>query len=168
MRFVVLQAHPQTDCLNVALLDRMVEALKASGHEVQVVRLAQGETISALNIVGAEGLILVYPTWWGGLPAPLLGWVQKEVVDWIDGTAETATSPLRTVKHLIAVTTHGSPKRVNWLQGQPGFQLLRRSIARLCAPGTRLRWLALYGLDQRSDERITAFIDRSAEQLARL
>ncbi len=166
---MLLQSHPQpSDCLNVTLFNRVVDALKGSGHEVDVVRIAQGESISALSVVGAEGLILVYPTWWGGLPAPLLGWVQRELCDWIDGTAEAAASPLRTVRHLIAVTTHGSPKRVNWLQGQPGHQLLHRTITRLCAPRTKLRWLALYGLDQRSTESISAFVDRTAKELAKL
>ncbi|MCY4279144.1 MAG: NAD(P)H-dependent oxidoreductase [Acidimicrobiaceae bacterium] len=169
MRCVMLQAHPQsTGCLNVALLHRLAGILKASGHDVEVVRIAQGESISALDVAGAESLILVYPTWWGGLPAPLLGWFQRELLDWIDGPADAATSPLRTVRHLVAVTTHGSPRRVNWLQGQPGLQLLKRTVARLCAPGTRLRWLALYGLDQSSAERVAAFIDSTVAELSQL
>lgn len=166
MRFVVLHAHPQQDCLNVAVRDRLVETLKGAGHEVLVVRLTQGESIDGLSLVGAEGLVFVYPTWWGGLPAPMLGWVQRELVAWIDGTADPATSPLRTVRHLVAVTTHGSSSRVNWLQGEPGRQLLRRTVAGLCAPGTKLRWVALYGVDQRAPAEMTAFVDRAVQEVA--
>ena len=166
MRFVVLHAHPLEDCLNVALRDRVVETLERAGHEVQVVRLTQGEWIDGVSVVGAEGLVFVYPTWWGGLPAPLLSWVQRELVAWIDGTADPTTSPLRTVRHLLAVTTHGSTSWVNRLQGEPGRQLLRRSIARLCASGTRLRWVSLYGVDQCSPAEISAFVDRAASELA--
>ena len=166
VRFVVLQAHPQPECLNVALRDRVVETLERAGHDVELVRLTQGEWIDGVSVSGAEGLVLVYPTWWGGLPAPMLSWVQRELAAWLDGSADRATSPLRTVRHLIAVTTHGSPKWTNWLQGEPGRQLLRRTIARFCAPGTRLRWVALYGLDQHGPEEITAFVERTASELA--
>ncbi|MYH92198.1 MAG: hypothetical protein F4126_00620 [Acidimicrobiaceae bacterium] len=166
VRFVVLHAHPQQDCLNVVLRDRVVETLERAGHDVQVVRLTQGESIDGVSVVGAQGLVLVYPTWWGGLPAPMLGWVQRELGAWIDGAADLATSPLRTVRHLVAVTTHGSTRWVNWLQGEPGRHLLGRSVARLCAPGTRLRWVALYGVDQRSPAEVSAFVDGAAAEVA--
>ncbi len=142
----------------------MAEALAAEGHQVNVVRITQGEWIEGVSLAGAEGLVLVYPTWWGGLPAPLLGWVQAELAPWIDGRAEPATSPLRTVRHLAAVTTHGSPRRINWMQGEPGRQLLKRSVTRLCSPGTRLRWVALYGIDQCEPDQINAFLDHAASE----
>ena len=166
MRFVVLHAHPQQDCLNVALRDQVVQTLESDGHDVQVVRLTQGEWIDGVSVVGADGLVFVYPTWWGGLPAPMLGWVQRELAAWIDGSADLATSPLRTVRHLVAVTTHGSTSWVNRLQGEPGRHLLRRSVARLCASGTRLRWVALYGVDQRTPAEVSSFVDRAASELA--
>ena len=168
MRFVVLHAHPLEDCLNVVLRDRLVGELEAAGHEVQLVRVTQGEWIDGLNVVGADGLVFVYPTWWGGLPAPLLRWVQEELAAWIDGAADRSTSPLRNVRHLLAVTTHGSTSWVNRLQGEPGRQLLKRSVARLCAPGTRLRWLAFYGIDQHGETEISAFVDRVAAEMAGL
>lgn len=168
MRFVVLHAHPLEDCLNVVLRDRTAEALTAAGHEVEVVRVTQGEWIDGASLAGAEGLVLVYPTWWGGLPAPLLGWVQSELAPWIDGSAEPTTSPLRTVRRLVAVTTHGSVRRINWLQGEPGRQLLKRSVARLCAPGTKLRWISLYGIDQCEPQQIAAFVDEAVSEVAAL
>ncbi len=166
MRFVVLQSHPLQDCLNTVLRDRVVAALETAGHEVQIVRLAQGEWIAGASLAGAGGLVCVYPTWWGGLPAPLLRWVQEELAAWIDGAAEPAGSPLRTVRHFVAVTTHGSTGWVNRLQGEPGRHLLKRSVARLCAPGTRLRWLGLYGVDRRTTAEISAFVDRVAIEMA--
>ena len=166
VRFVVLHAHPLEDSLNVALRDRVVATLEGAGHDVRVVRLTQGEWIDGVSVAGAEGLVLVYPTWWGGLPAPLLHWVQRELIEWIDGHADLTTSPLRTVRHLVAVTTHGSTSWVNRLQGEPGRQLLGRSVARLCAPGTKLRWVSLYGIDQCSPADISAFIERAGTETA--
>ena len=163
---MVLHAHPQEDCLNVVLRERVAGTLEGAGHEVQVVRLTQGESIDGVSVAGADGLVFVYPTWWGGLPAPMLEWVQSELVAWIDGASDLSTSPLRTVRHLVAVTTHGSSSWVNRLQGEPGRHLLRRSIARLCAPGTKLRWVALYGLDQSSPAEVSAFVDRAAAEMS--
>ena len=168
MRFVVVHAHPMEDCLNVVLLDRVLKAIEGAGCEADVVRLTQGEWIGRADLTGAEGLVLVYPTWWGGLPAPMLGWVQRELADWIDGRAERASSPLRTVRRFAAVTTHGSSRWVNRLQGEPGLNLLKRSVAGLCAAGTKLRWVALYGVDRRSDDEISAFLDRAAARVAAL
>ena len=152
--------------MNVVLRNRVAETLERAGHDVRIVRLTQGESIDGAGVSGAEGLVFVYPTWWGGLPAPMLNWVQRELAAWIDGAADRATSPLRTVRHLVAVTTHGSSNWVNRLQGEPGRHLLRRSIARLCAPGTRLRWVALYGVDQSSPAEVAAFVDRAATEMA--
>ena len=168
MRFVVLHAHPLEDCLNVVLRDRVVGGLERAGHRVEVVRLTQGEWIDGLSIVGADGLVFVYPTWWGGLPAPMLAWVQQELVAWIDGAADRVNSPLRTVRHLVAVTTHGSSIWVNRLQGEPGRGLLKRTVSRLCAPGTRLRWLAIYGIDQVGLAEIEAFIGRVGTEVSAL
>ena len=168
VRFVVLQAHPLEDCLNVVLRDRVVAGLAAGGHAVELVRITQGEWIEGLRIVGADGLVFVYPTWWGGLPAPMLRWVQDELGAWIDGAADPASSPLRTVRHLVAVTTHGSTSWVNRLQGEPGRQLLKRTVARLCAPAASLRWLALYGIDQRGEAEVTAFVERVAAEMSGL
>ena len=164
----MLHAHPLEDCLNVALRERVAEALAAAGHQVNVVRITQGEWIDGVGLAGAEGLVFVYPTWWGGLPAPLLGWLQAELAPWIDGGADPGMSPLRTVRRLVAVTTHGSPRRINWLQGEPGRQLLRRSVARLCFPGTRLRWVALYGIDQCEPRQVNAFLDQAASEASEL
>ena len=165
---MVLHAHPLKDCLSASLLDRVVKALRDGGHQAEVVRLTQGEWINGPSLAGAEGLVFVYPTWWGGLPAPMLRWAQVELGAWIDGHAEMRTSPLRTVRRLAAVTTHGSPRRVNWLQGEPGRHLLKRSVARLCAPGTKLKWVAMYGVDQSEDSQIAAFVEHAASEASAL
>ena len=88
----MLHAHPQQDCLNAALRDRVVETLERADHEVQLVRLTQGEWIDGLSVAGADGWCssthLV-----GRRPAPMLSWVQRELAAWIDGPADSATSP---------------------------------------------------------------------------
>ncbi len=166
MRFVVLHAHPLEECLSATLRDRVSQSLVDAGCEVTVVRITQGEWISADQLADAEGLVLVYPTWWGGLPAPLLNWVQRELAPWIDGAASRASSPLRNIGSFAAVTTHGSTRWVNRLQGEPGLQLLKRSVAPLCAPGTKLRWVALYNIDRCNQQQINTFITTAQARIS--
>ena len=168
MRFVVLHAHPVDESYSAALRDCAVGALAAAGHSVDLIRLAHGEWIRGDDLRGAEGLLLVYPTWWGGLPSPMLDWVQRELSPWIDGDADPAESPLRDVRSLAVVTTHGSSRWINRIQGEPGRQLLGRSVSRLCRPGTDLRWIALYKLDRLGQGELTDFIDRVGREVAQL
>ncbi len=158
MRFAVLHAHPLDESLSATLREQVVETLKSAGHEVNLVRLTQGDWIDTDELESCEGLIFVYPTWWGGLPAPMLHWVQVVLAPWIDHGAPKQTSPLRNVKALVAVTTHGSTRWVNRLQGEPGLQLLKRTIRKLCAPRTKLRWIAHYNIDRSTENEIAAFI----------
>jgi putative NADPH-quinone reductase len=61
--------------------------------------------------------------------------------------ANTIRPRLTNIKRLIAVTTHGSSKLVNALQGEPGKRTISRSIRVMCNKFCRARWIALYGLD---------------------
>jgi putative NADPH-quinone reductase len=160
MRAVVLQCHPLRSSYNEAMLECTLRGLEAGGATPEVHRLAEGADPAAGEIVGAELLVLVHPTWWGGLPAPLLGWVQRHLGPWIDAGAPADTSPLRTVRELVSVTSHGSSQLINRVQGEGGRQLVRRSILPLCAPGARHHWISLYKLDRLDRADLEAFLDR--------
>ena len=106
----------------------------------------------ARRLRAAEALVLVHPTWWGGQPAILKGWFDRV---WAAGVAFTlvpgSTRPragLRNLRRLVVVTTHGSSKWTNALQGEPGKHLVGRGLRPLCHPLARTRWIALYGLDR--------------------
>ncbi|MFN3219979.1 MAG: hypothetical protein ACE367_26105 [Acidimicrobiales bacterium] len=149
MRTVVVQAHPLDDSCNAALLDAVVSGLEAAGTVPEVYRVADGGGPDAAGLAGLERLVLVYPTWWGGLPASLLDWVRGLV---IDGVA------LPSVTELVVVTTCGSSRLLNTIQGEWGKRYLERRLAPRCASGTKLEWLALYKIDRQSRDEITAFI----------
>lgn len=154
MRTVVVQAHPLDDSCNAALLAAVVSGLEASGTAPQVHRVAHTAGPDAAALVGVERLVLVYPTWWGGLPASLLDWVRGLVVDDVS---------LSSVTEFVAVTTCGSTRLLNSVQGEWGKRYLERRIAPRCAPGTKLEWLALYKIDRQPQHQITAFV-RSVER----
>lgn len=99
-----------------------------------------------------DTLILVYPTWWSGQPAVLKGWFDRVLMNgvaWTLPEGKARLSPMLTnVRRLIVVTTHGSPKWVNMLQGEPGKRTAFRSVRLMFHFRTRCTWAAVYGMDK--------------------
>ncbi len=185
-------AHPLPDSFGAALRDAAATALREAGHDVRIRDLyAEGfdPVLSAEahrahlaapdskpEIAGevellrwAESLVFVYPTWWGGQPAILKGWFDRVLVlgvayDLVPG-AGRITPRLRQIRRISVVTTHGSSKWVNALQGEPGKRALLRGLRSLCHPLTRTRWIALYGLDRASLAEREQFIRRVKRRL---
>ncbi len=171
MRVLLLHAHPLEDSFSAALRDRAVETLDRDDHEVTVVRLGAGDDAGpgVEGLTDISALVLVYPTWWGSQPAPLLGWIQRVIGPWIDESDRgLGESPLRTVEKLIVITSHGSSRLINGVQGEPGRHLLKRSVLPLCAPRAEFRWISLYRLDQLEPSQLVDFIDRVGEELTGL
>ena len=54
------------------------------------------------------------------------------------------------------------------LQGEAGKRVLFRSFRVLCHPLARCTWIALYGVDGASPERVGAFLDRVERRMCRL
>ena len=73
-------------------------------------------------------------------------------------SGDPATSPLRSVQRLTVVTSHGSSKLVNVLQGEPGRQLWKRTVLGLCAPNAAFDWISLYKIDRLDLEARRAFL----------
>jgi putative NADPH-quinone reductase len=124
------------------------------------------------DLTWCEALVLVYPTWWAGQPAMLKGWFDRVLVQgvaWELPPGANRLSPLlRNVRRIVAVTTHGSPKRINALEGETGKRIVTRSIRVLCNVRCRTTWIACYGVDRLSAEGRSAFLERVERKLARL
>jgi putative NADPH-quinone reductase len=191
---LVVHCHPVADSLGAAARDRVLAGLARGRHDARVIDLyaegfqpvlsrteweAQREPLSskpadvhrhAEALRWAQALVLVYPTWWGGQPAMLKGWIDRV---WVEGVAYTLPPGadrirplLRNLRRLVVVTTHGSPKRVNVLQGEPGKRVVLRQLRALCRRRGRGRWIALYGVDQADEARRRAFLDRVEHRLS--
>lgn len=161
MTTLVVQAHPLEDSYSAALLGAVVEGLGAVVEGLvapRVVRIAEGDDLTAESFAGARSLVAVYPTWWGSLPASLLAGLNDVIGPWVDGPEPAATSPLATLTSITVVTTHGSSKLVNRLQGEPGLQLWKRTVLPLCAPGATFSWRSLYKLDRATESDRTNFL----------
>ncbi len=129
----------------------------------------------AARLRSADALVLVYPTWWGAQPAIMKGWLDRV---WVEGVAFTFRADgrrtrheLRRIRHLVAITTHGSPKRINAVEGESGKRLVLRQLRAACHPRVRTRWIASYGIDQ-SDEagrrRFLEHVERAMTDLERV
>ncbi len=104
MLALVVVAHPSIDSYCHALAARAETGLLAAGHEVMVLdlyALGFGTAMTpeereayhgdspildplvaghAALVQRTEAIVFVYPTWWGGLPAILKGWLERVMV----------------------------------------------------------------------------------------
>jgi len=151
---LVVQAHPAEQSYNAALLDVVVSQLPSAA----VIRLGQEDALTAETFAGVTNLVVVYPTWWGSVPAALLGPLSEILGPWVDGNEPVDTSPLRSVEKVNVVTTHGSSRLINQLQGEPGRQLWKRVVLPRCAPGATFAWKSLYKMDRLNDQERRSFL----------
>ena len=115
----------------------------------------------------ADALLLIYPTWWYGLPAMLKGWLDRV---WVPGVAfrlsPGAIQPSLTNIHRIGVvTTYGSPNWLLWFIGWPDRRMIGRGLRRLCAQRCRLDWLGLTNIDNRTTAERQAFLTKVQKRL---
>ena len=164
MSALIIHAHPVPDSLNRALFIAAQEGLTAGDDRPAAASLCDGDDPTGADLADVDTLAFVYPTWWGGPPSILLDWVGRRLGPWIDSTP-TEPSPLTSVRDLVAITTHGSPRMLNVLTGEPGRRLFGRSVRGLCAPDCRWHWLAYYGIDAENAETRTAFVSGLPDQL---
>lgn len=193
MHVLVVYCHPRADSFSAALRDAAVEGLATGGHTVEIVDLyAEGfdpvlpanqrgayfEEMSNQSGLGkqiealrrAEGLLLVYPTWWLGMPAMLKGWFDRI---WLPGVAfrlggRKVLEPLLTgIRRIGVVTTYGSPWWLLWWAGWPDRRVVRRGFRPLCAPNCRVEWMAMTDMDRASSVRLTGFVAEVRQKLAR-
>lgn len=194
MRILVVYAHPLADSYAAALCRAVVETLGKRGHAIDVCDLyeegfdpvlsagerraydksPENEAAVAAHVERlrrSDGIILVFPSWWYGMPAILKGYFDRV---WLPGVAfefgPGAIRPVLTNIRLFGVvTTSGAPEWFTRIYvGDPSRRVLMRGLARLLAPRSERIWLSLYGIDTATPARREAFIERVRARLARI
>lgn len=198
MKVLVVHCHPDAVSFVASARDRVLRALDRGGHVVRVTDLyvegfdpcfdehdrrthLQPGTAPELqhhadDLRWCDALVLVYPTWWSGQPAMLKGWIDRV---WANGVAWSMPTSLptgsnrlrpllRNVRRIVVVTTHGSSKLINSLQGEGGKRVVTRALRSLCSRRCRTTWVAMYGVDTSTAEQRRAFLDRVERRLAAL
>ena len=195
MRVYAVYCHPDPSSFTSVVRQRAVDTLRTAGHEVRSSDLyADGfePTMSATEVseyldarppspeissycdslTWCEALVLVYPTWWSGQPAMLTGWLDRVLVRgvaWeLSESGSRVTGRLGNVRRLVTITTHGSPRYINLLEGETGRRVIGRALRVLCHSRARTIWLSLYNIDRATAEQRHAFLDRVERRLQRL
>jgi putative NADPH-quinone reductase len=183
----VVYCHPDPASFTAALRDRAVDGLRNAGYEVRVSDLYADEFEPAMsrqerlnhktpharhpdvarycdNLRWCDTLVFVYPTWWSGQPAMLVGWLDRVLlrgVAWeLPEGATRVTAGLTNVHRLVAITAHGSSKFLNVVEGETGRRVVGRAVRVLCHRFARTTWLALYDIDRSSAAERQKFLDR--------
>ncbi len=193
MRVLVVHSHPDPESYNASLCRTTMETLASAGHEVRLIDLyaegfdpvlsreawrayedaarnAEGVESHVEALRWCEALVLVYPTWWYGLPAMLKGWLDRV---WNPGVAFILTRDgpiqpaLRHIRKFGVVTTCGAPWWLTQLVGAPGRNLLLRGCRILMAKGCRTLFLAHYRMDESTPETRARFRARVERAMAR-
>ena len=192
MRCLIVTAHPLNICLCQTLADAAVDTLMEAGHECRHVDLYRYDFSPALtprerasyysgfdgteiakeieDLLWAEAIVLVFPTWWFGPPAILKGWFDRVWAPSVayDHAADLgAIQPrLRRLQKVVAVTTLGSPWWVDRLiLRQPVRRVLKTAILRTCAPQASLTFLSFYRTERLSSQSVDAAIARVRKTL---
>ena len=194
MNAYVVYCGPDPESFTAAVCQRVVDALQADGHEVRTSDLYAEDFEPALSleerlthrdpgqhpaIAGycshlswCDTLVFIYPTWWSGQPAMLTGWLDRVLVSgvaWNETTGSVRITPgLTNIRRVVAITTHGSSKLINLLEGETGRRVIGRSVRVLCHRFARTTWLAMYNIDRSSEAERTAFLDRVERRMHRL
>lgn len=175
MRLLAICCHPSPESFHASVKAAVVARLTAEGHAVEVIDLhaegfdpvmprAQWESsrrgggsapelsrhIDELR--SAEGLILIYPTWWYGMPAMMKGWIdrvwQPGVAFELEPQGGIRLHMLSNIRAFAVVTTHGSPGWfIRWVMGAPGRKQVVRGLTQHLAKRCRVSWNALYNVD---------------------
>ncbi len=192
MRCLVVLAHPLADSLNARLAATVCKTLVASGHQVDLLDLYAQDYDPRLTaderrrfgqadpspldddqtrlLATVQMIVLVFPTWWFGMPAILKGWIDRTFAPGIayqdNGNGGPIRPGLTTLRHVVVVTTLGSPL---WLarivMREPLRRTLQLGVVRACAPQATFRMLSLYSAETVDEARIAAFETRIRKAL---
>jgi NAD(P)H dehydrogenase (quinone) len=193
MHVLLVYAHPRSDSFCAALRDSATAALTSAGHTIKLCDLYADGFVPAMTeqqrgryytdapdlldlenhiaaLQRADALLLVYPTWWFGMPAMLKGWFDRV---WVPGVAfrlrqTGGLEPLLTnISRIGVITTYGSPRWLLWLIRWPDRRIVKYGFRSLCAPRCRLDWIAMNGMDTCTVRQRSRFIERVALRLSR-
>lgn len=192
MRVLVLFSHPVESSYGAALHARVLESLKAAGHEVDDCDLyAEGfDPVMSRHdrltyhdvpdnrklvepyvqrLLDAEALVIVSPVWNFGFPAMLKGYFDRV---WLPGVTfkmddGILTPSLNHIRKVGAVLTYGAMRHRAWILGDPPRRIVKRVIRGQIRPLAPVTFLAHYDMNRSTDETRTRFLDKVGTAMAR-
>jgi len=197
MRLLIIFCHPSRDSFGACVLERATQTLQARGHDLRIRDLyregfdpvlskadwTRYTTDPEANIARvedhvadlrwAEGLIVIYPTWYYGPPAVLKGWLDRV---WLPGVTfelapqkgRIARGKLSNIRSFVGLTTSGSPWWWLRLIGDPGRSLWTRGLRPIFHLRCRYRWCQLYSINDSTEADRAAYLQRVERVLRHL
>lgn len=186
MKIFILLGHTDRETLSGALADCYETHAHAAGYEIRRQDLADMhfdpillhgyKTIQKLepdleefwdNVRWADHIVIVYPTWWSGMPAMLKGlfdraWLPHFAFNFADhGLTWTKMMKGKTARIITSANTN--PWLLQFMYGSP-TQMLELAILRFS--GIRA-YSTVFGPSERASERRRSNWFRQVERLAR-
>lgn len=197
MRLLIIFSHPSSESYGAAIYELACRTLKAAGHELRTHDLYREGFDPVLStqewsdylsnpgvnirkhadhiadIKWAEGLIVIYPTWYYGPPAMLKGWLERI---WLPGvTFEIADAKQRRPKsmmqniHLfVGITTSGSPWWWIRLIRDPGRSLWTRGLRPIFNTRCKFVWRQIYNMNHTTEKDRISFLNKVEKALKKL
>ena len=154
MKILLIDAHPRAGSFCDALADEYRSGALAAGHELREVSLREldfdplfdgygsGQALEPAlqraqrEISWSDHLVFVYPTWWGGPPALLKGFVDRVFLPGFAFRYESGKllqTPLLKGKTARLLVTMDAPSPIYHLVlGAPGHRQMRRAVFDFC------------------------------------
>ncbi len=150
-KILLILGHPRKESLCGAIAEQYQSGAKQAGHTIESVHLGTLEFDPILwqgyermpplepdlvkaqqQITWADHLVFVYPTWWGGLPALLKGFVDRVFLPefafrYREGSAFWDRLLTGKSAHLI-VTMDSPPWYYRWISRMPGHNQMKKTI----------------------------------------
>lgn len=192
MRVHVIYAHPLQDSLAARLHEVAVDSLTKAGHEVDDLDLYKegfDPVLSAEDrrcyhdvkvnrsrvdgyverLRACDALVLCHPVWNFGWPAILKGYFDRVFVPDVSFTFDNGkVGPgLTNIRKLTTITTYGSKRWRAFVLGDPPRKNGTRFLRVICHPRVKVRYHALYDINNISEDRAAAFIDKVRARMLR-
>lgn len=195
MRALVVYCHPVEGSFCSAMRDAAVRGLRSGGHHVDIVDLAADQFSPVMTeaewqsymeanayispelaryvelVREAELMVFVYPTWWSSAPAQLKGWLERVFIPTVAfnlNKRDKVRPALSHLRHIVTVTTFGSPWMYVKAINDNGSRILLRALRLMSSRRTKTTRLALYQMDTSTIETRSAFLHRIEAKLAQL
>jgi len=159
-RILVILGHPSRDSFCAALSDSYITSAQEHGHEVCLLELGElafdpilregylqaqalePDLLHAQQLINwAEHLVLVFPVWWGGIPALFKGFLDRIL---LPGFAfkyrNNSPFPEQLLKGRSAdllVSMDTPPWYYRWVYRMPALQQMRRTTLGFCGIKTQ-------------------------------
>lgn len=154
-KILVILGHPSSNSFCGALAERYAQSALRAGHEVRQLFLGQLDFDPVLregyqqiqpleadlrqaqaDVLWAEHLTLVYPIWWGGIPALLKGFFDRVFLPgfafkYREGKAFPDKLLHGRTAHLL-VTMDTPPWYYRWVYRMPGLHQIRKTTLAFC------------------------------------